>query len=672
MKGLELPEADLSSLSGRSICLDPGHGGPWPGAVSKSNGLRESDVNLRVGVLLKQILERAGAKVLVTRTDDSALVPESLSRDLAARTDLANSQKADCFVSIHHNASIQKGSANNYLAVFYNQIDDGPSLELAQSMTTELARRLKVGAKHRLWSSARLPCLGGDLKNELPERLTLPGSYKVLRESAVPAVLLESSFMTNKGNAKFLASEQAVEAEALAIAAGLAAFFEKDPPVVGSMELRELADGANHQLLLNIARGFPIEANSARLWLNGIEQSGECAFRDKTILWTFSKALSNGTYDLRIDARNAKGASLRYTNKLDVDRLPARIEVVQRPKGIHPDSNIELRFDVFVYDLLGLPVKDGHEVHLSEHNLTARTRNGKAHLHIMSNQLDKTLAFKASGIVTEFPVDTGSASYKTLRVLDEVSGEAVAGAVIEAKEMIIGTSSNEGWAFLSSDFDMVGISRTGYDRREARLDGSHSIIRMAPSHQGVLHGITIALDAANGGREAGSSGLLGTRSSDVAMDLTLRLMADLRRAGASVVLTRDGDDEPTSLQRVATINAAKSDICVSIGCGGGEMRLLDNEGLATTQKNDLFVAHYPNSANGILLARSIADKLETGRIMPSVSYIVQQTSCPAVLVQVLDLAAPGGESEATDVEQRKKLSKAIFEAILDYYAKKVD
>ncbi len=76
---------DLGPLQGRRICLDPGHGGPWPGAIAPTNAVREADVNLNVALRLQRMLEQAGATVIMTRTDDAVLQPENLAADLAAR-----------------------------------------------------------------------------------------------------------------------------------------------------------------------------------------------------------------------------------------------------------------------------------------------------------------------------------------------------------------------------------------------------------------------------------------------------------------------------------------------------------------------------------------------------------------------------------------------------------
>ena len=79
---------------GRLIAVDPGHP---PGGATGPTGLREAEANLAVALELRRLLEAAGARVLMTRTDDSAV-------DLWPRVAMAERADADVLVSIHNNA----------------------------------------------------------------------------------------------------------------------------------------------------------------------------------------------------------------------------------------------------------------------------------------------------------------------------------------------------------------------------------------------------------------------------------------------------------------------------------------------------------------------------------------------------------------------------------------
>lgn len=83
----------------KTIVLDPGHGGKDPGAVGRILGLKEKDIVLNITKKVKNLLEKnLDVKVLLTRHDDRFV-------SLGERTDFANENQADIFVSIHCNAA---------------------------------------------------------------------------------------------------------------------------------------------------------------------------------------------------------------------------------------------------------------------------------------------------------------------------------------------------------------------------------------------------------------------------------------------------------------------------------------------------------------------------------------------------------------------------------------
>lgn len=122
-------EPDLA-LKGMTIGLDAGHGGPAPGAISPS-GLREKDLNLDMVYTLKKMLEKEGAKVVLSRTDDSDI-------SQAERKAFFISNSVDMALSIHCNASgnplIHMGAST-----YYKQFNDR---DFAKCV---LERMLKLG-----------------------------------------------------------------------------------------------------------------------------------------------------------------------------------------------------------------------------------------------------------------------------------------------------------------------------------------------------------------------------------------------------------------------------------------------------------------------------------------------------------------------------------------------
>jgi N-acetylmuramoyl-L-alanine amidase len=93
------------------VVIDPGHGGPDPGAVGINN-LRETDVVLDVALQVAQLLQAKGVQVLMTRTSE-------VDVDLPPRAALANSSGADLFLSIHANALTMARPDVNGIETFY-------------------------------------------------------------------------------------------------------------------------------------------------------------------------------------------------------------------------------------------------------------------------------------------------------------------------------------------------------------------------------------------------------------------------------------------------------------------------------------------------------------------------------------------------------------------------
>jgi N-acetylmuramoyl-L-alanine amidase len=88
------------------VCIDPGHGGPDPGAVNPILGLREKDITLEVSKRLAEYLRRAGVEVILTREKDTDLADGLDDKaEMRARAKVANDAKADYLVSVHANSA---------------------------------------------------------------------------------------------------------------------------------------------------------------------------------------------------------------------------------------------------------------------------------------------------------------------------------------------------------------------------------------------------------------------------------------------------------------------------------------------------------------------------------------------------------------------------------------
>jgi N-acetylmuramoyl-L-alanine amidase len=173
------------------VVLDPGHGGPDPGAVG-IGGLRETDVVLDVSLQVARLLQARGVQVLMTRTSE-------VDVDLPPRVALANRSNATAFVSLHANAlSMARPDVNGVETFFFDGAGNS-SRSLAAALQ---ARMMAVSAGS-------------------PNRGVKPGRFFVIRRAVMPAALLEMGFVTGDIDAPRLANANFRRSMALAIAAGI-------------------------------------------------------------------------------------------------------------------------------------------------------------------------------------------------------------------------------------------------------------------------------------------------------------------------------------------------------------------------------------------------------------------------------------------------------------------
>ena len=177
------------------VVIDPGHGGPDSGAIG-IGGLRETDVVLDVSKVVTNILKKKGVKVKMTRTNEIDL-------DLGPRVSMANNTKADIFVSIHANASVGKKRNINGLETFYYSGWKGRLL--AEKIQKQI---IKVSPGS-------------------PDRGVRRGSYFVIKQTNMPAVLVEIGFVTGKLDARRLEKSSHRKRVAYAIAKGILEYLKR-------------------------------------------------------------------------------------------------------------------------------------------------------------------------------------------------------------------------------------------------------------------------------------------------------------------------------------------------------------------------------------------------------------------------------------------------------------
>ncbi|MFD1039119.1 N-acetylmuramoyl-L-alanine amidase CwlD [Virgibacillus byunsanensis] len=166
-------------LSGKTIVLDPGHGGPDGGAVGKDQTL-EKEISLEVAKKLQDYLQQAGALVYLTREKDEDLADEETkglarrkAEDIRRRLDFIHDKKADFFLTIHLNA-LPSGKWSGAQTFYYSKHDE--SKHLAKMVQSEIIR---------------------NLENTDRVALAINGIY-LLKQAEVPGALVEIGFLSNE------------------------------------------------------------------------------------------------------------------------------------------------------------------------------------------------------------------------------------------------------------------------------------------------------------------------------------------------------------------------------------------------------------------------------------------------------------------------------------------
>lgn len=221
------------------VAIDPGHGGQDPGAIGM-NGKREKDVTLAIGrELARQINTTPGLKAYMTR-DSDVFIP------LNRRAQLARGAKADMFVSIHADAAENRSAAGSsvyvlslkgassqrarWLADKENASDliGGVSLQNGNMLANVLLDLTQSGHMKASEDAAShvLDSLGRVGSARRVER----ANFAVLRTSDMPAMLVETAYISNPQEERLLTDPAHQRKVAAAVLDGINQYFTRQPP----------------------------------------------------------------------------------------------------------------------------------------------------------------------------------------------------------------------------------------------------------------------------------------------------------------------------------------------------------------------------------------------------------------------------------------------------------
>ena len=220
------------------VVIDPGHGGPDPGAVAAN--YREKTIVLGLALALRdELLSQGGIRVAMTRTDDTLIVLEE-------RAEIARALGADLFISIHADSAgdregitgasiytLSETASSEAAARFAQRENDADivnGVDLSgtdagvEAILVELSQRRTSGASSQF---ADLVLREGEGTLRFHPQAQRSAALAVLRAPDVPAVLYEAGFVTNPDEARALASLEGRERFAEVMARAIQIYFAR-------------------------------------------------------------------------------------------------------------------------------------------------------------------------------------------------------------------------------------------------------------------------------------------------------------------------------------------------------------------------------------------------------------------------------------------------------------
>jgi len=618
----QLDHLDTSSLKGRVIVIDPGHGGKYGGAIGKM-GLKESEVNLGVALYLWGLLKSAGARPIMTRTTDSTVTSPAQAKlrdDLLARSTISNNANPDAFISIHHNSNANDPTKNN-LEVYYQLAGSAPTMELAACIMDSIKTTFTI-----------------------EKAQVLPGNYSVLRQTEGTAILGEASYLTHRENERRLSLHGFLKLEAEAYFMGILDYFSRGVPKVVDLEPNGVT----------VTQGYPevtawirddeysmgIDPATINLYLDGVRVNHSYDHSTGRLTFIPVQPLTNREHRLRLEVRNRGGNSAHPARAVfKVALPPARLDVSTLFSSISADGLSRTRVTATVLDENYNPVADGTRVSFSTSagsivDPEVATEDGIAVTHLISvAQRGSAEVVATSGDISNSCIVTfDEPERKTIEVhLSDVTGNPLEGAEFLCGKERCCLTDRLGFCFYQP-FGEAPVSFTIWKDGYRSLKGSFPVPAEPVLHERmILEAVAggfwwdkvIVLDPRTEHEETDSNASRAAERTESNLKTAQFLREMLKLAGAQVFLTRKKDVSFDLLTKVIKAGEVNAHIFVSID-----------------HSKDSYLGHYFSSFKGKLLARSIKQVLEEElackkiSLKESTDFVLVHTSMPAVVINL--------------------------------------
>ena len=199
-----LSQTDTVPSRNYTVVIDPGHGGSDPGSIGYKTKVHEADLNLKLSLLLKTKLEKAGINVVMTRENENALLEGSgkkwKRKDMELRKALIEKTRPNMVISLHQNSYTNHSLRG--AQVFYDKTS-----EISKTIAGFIQEQFKQNLDKSI-------------------KATSPGDYFMLKCSAAPSVIVECGFLSNEEDEKLLQTPEYQEKIIDSIYKGIVNFLQ--------------------------------------------------------------------------------------------------------------------------------------------------------------------------------------------------------------------------------------------------------------------------------------------------------------------------------------------------------------------------------------------------------------------------------------------------------------
>ncbi len=293
----------------RKIFLDPGHGGIDRKNRGYQNLAIEADVNLRVALYLRNFLLQAGADVQMSRTKDTTV-------DLKDRSKLANESNSDIFISIHHNATAN-GNDNwtDYTSTYFHAQKGDYEYE---PCSHDIAKYIQRDLAYAMRNSNGPYSFDGTVSdyNVYPDE-----GFSVLRETNIPAVLVECGFHTSTFEENRLIIDEFNKIEAWGIFRGICRYFSNGVPKITYLNQVDSFNDDKQFLSFLVQDTSGIDSGAFKVMIDSLNITSYNFDTKNDILSIDLESLLDGDHILRIIAANKNGIhSFPYQIKINIKK----------------------------------------------------------------------------------------------------------------------------------------------------------------------------------------------------------------------------------------------------------------------------------------------------------------------------------------------------------------